>query len=95
MDDPNESTVLVNVRQLVLLREQFSLTDSEEEPQNETLVRHHQGQYLQAVEVAKETGELQKLSDLEGEINAIRQMQTLLQEGKVFHASDLPLPLQL
>ncbi len=93
MDDPNEPTVLAKVRQLVLLRKQSLSTDSEEEPQNETLVRHYLRQYLQAAEVAKETEELQKLSDLEMGINTIRRMQTLLQEGKVFHTNDLPPPL--
>ncbi len=92
MDDPNEPTVLANVRQLVLLCKQSLSTDSEEEPQNETLVRHRLGQYIQAAEKAKETGELQKLSDLERGIDTIRRMQTLLQEGRVFHTNDLPPP---
>ncbi len=94
MDDPNESTVLANVRQLVLLRKQSTPTDSEEEPQNETLVRNRLRQYLQAAEMAKEIGEPQKLSDLKRGINVLKQTQASLQEGNVLYASDLPPPLQ-
>ncbi len=94
MDDPNEPTVLANVRQLVLLHKRSLPTDSEEEPQNEGLVRLRLGQYLRAAEAAKETRNMRKLSDLERGIDIIKQIQTSLLEGKTLHANDLPQPPQ-